>query len=246
MHDEAIRDMLVVVLCRVEGAMNVGAACRAIKTMGFSRLVLADCPPHEETEVRTHALHAFDVYEAAARYETLASALEPHALAAGFTRRTGQRRKDNISVEAFARSIAERADGSVALVFGNERDGLSDAELALCDEAVSIPTSPLFPSLNLSHAVQIACWEARKALASAKGHVGPPVTRARIDSVSKEIVAALQSAGMFKMAGRQEAEVFVRSVVARAGLSQPELERFADLFYTLAGIAVARLDRTDS
>ncbi|HUW69663.1 MAG TPA: RNA methyltransferase [bacterium] len=247
MHDEEIRDTLVVVLCRVEGAMNVGAACRAIKTMGFSRLVLADCPQHDETEVRTHALHAFDVYEAAARYGTLSAALEPHALVAGFTRRTGQRRKDNVSVDAFARSIATRAGGSVALVFGNERDGLSDPELALCDVAVSIPTSPLFPSLNLSHAVQIACWEARKVLASADGYAEArlPVSRARIDSVSRDIVAALQSAGMFKMAGRPEAESFVRSVVARAGLSQAELERFAELFYTVSGIAAAHLDRTD-
>ena len=170
MRDEATTDVLTVVLCRVEGAMNVGAACRAIKTMGFCRLALAGCPPHDEIEVRTHALHAFDVYEAATRYETLSAALEPHALVAGFTRRTGQRRKHNVPVDVFARTIAERDGGSVALVFGNERDGLSDAELDLCDHAVSIATSPLFPSLNLSHAVQIACWEVRKALAAAHGH----------------------------------------------------------------------------
>jgi len=247
MRDEATTDVLTVVLCRVEGAMNVGAACRAIKTMGFCRLALAGCPPHDEIEVRTHALHAFDVYEAATRYETLSAALEPHALVAGFTRRIGQRRKDNVPVDVFARTVAERNGGSVALVFGNERDGLSDAELDLCDQAVSIATSPLFPSLNLSHAVQIACWEARKALDGAHGREQArlPVPRARIDSVAGNIVTALQTAGMFKMAGRPEAEVFLRSVVARAGLSESELERFADLFYTVSGIAAAHLDRTD-
>ncbi len=248
MRDDATTGVLTVVLCRVEGALNVGAACRAIKTMGFTRLALAACPPHDETEVRTHALHAFDVYEAATRYETLAAALEPHALVAGLTRRTGQRRKDNVPVDVLARTIAERDGGSVALVFGNERDGLSDAELDLCDLAVSIATSPLFPSLNLSHAVQIACWEARKALEGdrVRGQACLPAPRARIDSAAGSIVAALRTAGMFKMAGSAEAEVFLRSVAARAGLSEPELERFADLFQTVSGIAAARLDRADS
>lgn len=247
MQKEAISDALSVVLCRVEGAINVGAACRAMKTMGFSRLVLASCPAYDETEVRTHALHAFDVYKAAVRYQTLAAALEGHALVAGLTRRTGQRRKESVAVEDFARSLPARPGGSVALVFGNERDGLSDAELALCDEAVSVFTSPLFPSLNLSHAVQIACWEARKALAQdARLAASRPVaTRGRIDEAASAIIAALHSAGMFKMAGGSEAEVFVRSVIARAGLSQPELDRFSDLFYTVSGIASVHLDRTD-
>lgn len=247
MQDEVISNTLSVVLCRVEGAINVGAACRAMKTMGFSRLALASCPAYDETDVRMHALHAFDVYEAAARYQTLAAALEGHALVAGFTRRTGQRRKESVAVDDFARSLSARPGGTVAFVFGNERDGLSDAELALCDEAVSIPTSPLFPSLNLSHAVQIACWEARKSLAqdAVLAASRPVATRGRIDEAAEAMVAALHSAGMFKMAGGPEAVAFVRSVVARAGLSEPELDRFSDLFYTVSGIASAHLDRTD-
>lgn len=245
MHEEAISGAITVVLCRVEGAINVGAACRAMKTMGFSRLTLASCPAYDETEVKMHALHAFDVYESATRHQSLAAALAGHTLAAGFTRRTGQRRKESVAVDAFARGLPERAGGPVALVFGNERDGLSDVELALCDEAVSIPTSPLFPSLNLSHAVQIACWEARKALADTLAPTRSVATHDRIDEAATAMVAALHSTGMFKMAGGPEAETFVRSIIARAGLSQPELDRFADLFYTVSGIAAASLDRTE-
>jgi TrmH family RNA methyltransferase len=228
---------IAVVLCRVEGAMNVGASCRAMKAMGLTRLVLVDCPNFDEVTVRTHALLAYDVYAAARRYPTLGEALAGFGMAAGFTRRVGQRRKENVSVELFAAQLSCRLEPSAALVFGNERDGLSDAELALCDEAVGIASSELFPSLNLSHAVQIACWEIRKGRIGAdapRGRAAAP--RASAERAASRAADALQAAGFFKLAGRPEAESFLRSVAARAALSETELERFSSLFIKLGAL----------
>jgi TrmH family RNA methyltransferase len=241
MDNESGLQGIAIVLCRVEGSMNVGSACRAMKAMGITRLVLADCPPHDEVEVRTHALLAFDVYEAAERHATLRGALSGFSLAAGFTRRTGQRRKENLAVESFAASLAERAGAATALVFGNERDGLSDAELSLCDEAVGIASSGLFPSLNLSHAVQIACWELRKSLCQASLAEGrTPAPRASTERAAVHIADALQTAGFYKIAGRPEAETFLRSIATRAALSETELERFASLFVKLGALSSSR------
>ncbi|OHD21130.1 MAG: hypothetical protein A2Y38_19740 [Spirochaetes bacterium GWB1_59_5] len=241
MDNESGLQGIAIALCRVEGSMNVGAACRAMKSMGIARLILADCPAYDEVEVRTHALLAFDVYETAERYATLREALSGFGLAAGFTRRVGQRRKENMTVEAFAATLAERVGAATALVFGNERDGLSDAELALCDEAVGIASSSLFPSLNLSHAVQIACWELRKSLrhaSSAEGRM--PAIRASTERAALEIADALQAAGFYKIAGRPEAETFLRSIAARAALSEAELERFSSLFIKLGALSASR------
>ena len=69
-----------VVLCRAEEAGNVGSACRAMKTMGLTRLVLAGCPDFDDARVRMLAVHAADVYEGALRVSDLASALAPSAL----------------------------------------------------------------------------------------------------------------------------------------------------------------------
>jgi tRNA/rRNA methyltransferase len=82
-----------VVLCRAEESGNVGSACRAMKTMGVSRLVLAGCPDYDEDRVRMMAVHAFDVYERAERFPDLASALAGFSLSSGFTRRRGEKRK---------------------------------------------------------------------------------------------------------------------------------------------------------
>jgi tRNA/rRNA methyltransferase len=231
-----------VVLCRVEGAMNVGAACRAMKSMGMTSLVFAACPEYDEVEVRTHALHAFDVYQTAARYADLGAALSGFSYAAGLTRRKGKRRKESLAVDSFAVSLAASGKQASALVFGNERDGLSDAELALCDDAVSIPSSELFPSLNLSHAVQIACWELRKAFTGLSSggveDVEPrPALRDSSSAGAAGIADALAGAGFFKIAGRPEIEVFIRSIIARAGLSEAELGRFVTLFTKLGAMA---------
>ena len=136
-------------------------------------------------------------------------------------------------------------------MFGNERDGLSAEELALCDEAVRIDTSELFPSLNLSHAVQIACWELRKAvLAAASTRDGEPATRpqgrsaAPRSSVAREaarMADAMQSAGLYKLAGRPDAEAFLREVATRAALSETELKRLSSLFTRLG--TLGSLDR---
>jgi TrmH family RNA methyltransferase len=236
--------MPAIVLCRVEGAINVGAVCRAMKSMGMTRLVLAACPDYDEVEVRTHALHAFDVYQAAVRHADLESGLAGFSYAAGFTRRKGQRRKEGLAVDTFAAALAGSGKPAAALVFGNERDGLSDAELALCDDAVSIPSSELFPSLNLSHAVQIACWELRKAfqgVPSGPGGGGTADRRPALREVSApaavRIADALAGAGFFKIAGRPEIETFLRSIIARAGLSEDELGRFEGLFTKLGAMA---------
>ena len=235
MRDDPAPGAAAVVLCRVEGSINVGSACRAMKAMGITRLVLADCPGYDDVVVRTHALQAWDVFEAAERHATLQSALEGFSLAAGFTRRVGQRRKENVALEDFAAMLARRGPAPAALVFGNERDGLSDAELALCDEAVGIETSVLFPSLNLSHAVQIACWEVRKAMLAGQPDAGSRAAapRSSIQRAARDIADALQAAGFYKIAGRPEAESFIRSVAARAALSESELERFSSLFLKL-------------
>ncbi len=158
-----------VVLCRVKESGNVGSICRAMKTMGFTKLVLSNCPEYDQALVRTMAVHASDIFDNAQRYVDLEDALSAYSLSAGFTRRSGARRKAaSISARDFARSAAGlsvpdapfiRRNQSIAMVFGNERDGLSDHELSLCSLAVYIPSSDKFPSLNVAQAVQVACYE---------------------------------------------------------------------------------------
>lgn len=228
------------VLCRAEGSANVGAVCRAMKGMGLSRLILANCGPLAPDTVRTYALSAYDLYEAAQSAPSLDEALKPFGLVAGFSRRSGRKRKEPVGLRDFARGIARdpgRAE-SLALVFGNERDGLSDAELGLCDLCVSIPADPAFPSLNLSHAVQLAAWELRQARLELSGDAVSRQAAMRVDyeASARRIAERLAKAGFFKLTGQADAERFLRELEARASLSVDESQRLERLFSKLAAL----------
>ncbi len=248
----------VVVLCRAREPGNVGAACRAMAAMGLTSLVLADCPDYPEVPVRTFALAAYPLFEAARRFATLGEALADCSLAAGFTRRTGRlRAREPRGVTEFARRAVRRA-GRIALVFGNEADGLSAGELALCDLAVRIPTSEIFPSLNLAQAVQIAAWEVARAREELRGirrrdgeapvpgsrsdGEGPeaPATRAEIEGAVRAAADDLARAGFFKIAGRPALVRFLRSLLTRAGAAGWEAEYLRNLLGKAAALSGRR------
>lgn len=161
-----------VVLCRPSHPGNIGAAARAMKTMGLSRLYLVSprAFPHPDADARAAA--ATDVLHDAVVCDGLAPALEGTLLVGAMTAR---RRELTLPVrtprEAAPELLAAAGKGDVALVFGSESSGLDNAELALCQIPVTIPANPEYASLNLANAVQILCYELRLAAQDAP----PPV-----------------------------------------------------------------------
>lgn len=231
----------VIVLCRAEEAGNVGSACRAMKTMGLSRLVLAGAPAYDEERVRTMAVHAFDLYEAAERFPDLRGALAGRSLVAGFTRRRGDRRKtfstpvDEFAAAAWARGAG--AQGDIALVFGNERSGLSGEEIELCSLAVHIPSSEAFPSLNLAQAVQLACWELRRQAPGLLRGDYRAVSRAEVEAVVARASERLAELGFFRLNQGEQLKEFLRDLAERAALSPSELRYFEAFIHKMAGLA---------
>jgi tRNA/rRNA methyltransferase/tRNA (cytidine32/uridine32-2'-O)-methyltransferase len=157
---------IVIILCRVTEPGNVGAVCRAMKNMGLSRLRIAGTAREslDEGAIRARAIHAADIWEGAAFFDTLAASAADCSLLIGTTRRRGRRRKQVSLAPGELAAWLRNKPGPAALVFGNERTGLEDHELDLCHIASHIPVSGAFPSLNLSHAVQIYAYELFLAL----------------------------------------------------------------------------------
>ena len=199
--------------------------------------------------IKARAIHAFDVWEKAETFSTLTEAVHDCALIIGTTRRRGRRRKQVTMTPAETVAFLAKHPGPAALVFGNERTGLEDDELELCNFASHIPASDVFPSLNLSHAVQIYAYELFQALACpamavasgattrASATAGQnavkgqwvPLDAAAVDILVKDVTDNLKQLGFYKQIGREEQKRFFRDVFSRAALTEREGKYFAGI-----------------
>ena len=112
-----------------------------------------------------------------------------------------------------------------------------DEELSLCNIAVTIPATSQFPSLNLSHAVQVVCYEIHRALAA--GHLSPftPIGATAVDELVSVITDSLKSIGFFTQVTPSQMAIFFKDIIARAGLSVNEARRLGVIFRKIAGLA---------
>ena len=248
---------VIIVLSRPEEAGNVGAVCRAMKNMGLSRLRLAapdfdapDSPALSEAGfgyggttaiIQARAVHAGDLWEKAETFDSLAAAVRDCSVVIGTTRRRGRHRKQITMTPAETAAFLKDRQGQAALVFGNERTGLEDDELALCNFASHIPADEAFPSLNLSHAVQIYCYELFEVLAdqsedAVKGQ-WVPLGQEAIESLVREVTDNLKALGFYKQRGREEQERFFRDIFSRAALTEKEGRYFGDIIAKAARLA---------
>ncbi len=142
---------------------NIGAAARAIKTMGLSKLDLV-CPkefPSNEATYRSKA--AKDILEKASIHETLFESVKGCEMVIGTSARNRKVPWPVLNPKNASKEIntAVKNNSKVAIVFGREDRGLTNEELGLCNLHIHIPTNEDYSSLNLAQAVQIVTYEIR-------------------------------------------------------------------------------------
>jgi len=156
-------DRVKIVLVNPSHPGNIGAAARAMKAMGLSRLTLVNPVrfPHHTAIVR--AAGADDLLQCAQVEASLADAVADCHYVVGTSAQQRTLPWPLLTPRTFASETSVRLSASpslqVALVFGRERSGLDNEELALCQHLVQIPTVADFSSLNLAAAVQVLCYE---------------------------------------------------------------------------------------
>ena len=230
-------DKVYVVLCRPEESRNVGAACRAMANNDISHLrIVGKREDFDAERVRILAIHAADIWEKAEFFDSIQEATADCIISAATTRRRGKKRKGKLFLPEEFCSFVKDSDGKIAVVFGNERTGLTDEEVEACATAVTIPSSENFMSLNLSHAVQIICYHFFRAQdPNLKGYTKIDLTR--LDKTVNCIADNLQKIGFFKIAGRSDMENFWRGILSRASLSESEAKYIEKTFTKTAGLA---------
>jgi TrmH family RNA methyltransferase len=178
---------------------NVGAVARAMKNMGLSELVLVRPKEFPSEEATVRASQAADLLERARVTDTIAAAIDGCGFVLGTSARPRSANWTVLDPRAAARrAIDESAHRPVAVLFGGERNGLSNDDLAACHALLNVPADPLYESLNLAQAVQIVTWELRMAAGAEPRRLeaeAPPATPEQVANLHAHLAVVLPQIG---------------------------------------------------
>jgi len=175
-----------VVLLRPSHPGNIGAAARAMKTMGITQLLLVRPKSFPHAGARAMASAALDVLESARVCASLEEALAGTTYSVALSARARELSHPPLDARSAARELlaAARRD-EVAIVFGNETVGLPNKEIMRCSALARIPADPEYASLNLAQAVQVMAYEVRMAA------LAPPEVSAKTGDATHEEIEKL-------------------------------------------------------
>ncbi|AOD15322.1 RNA methyltransferase [Xanthomonas fragariae] len=215
---------------------NIGAAARAMKTMGVSRLVLVAPERALDEDAFRRSAGAEDVLGDAPIFATLAEAVADCTLVIGCTARARRvALEELLPDEGAQRALAKAGEpAEVAFVFGRERTGLTNDELQLCHAAVHIPSDPQFSSLNLAAAVQVLAYEVRLAqLAAGEAESAPaapsaglrdgPASHAQLEGMFGQLGETLDDIDFHKGRAPESAMRKLRRLLLRAEMTEQEV-----------------------
>ncbi|MGL5002621.1 MAG: RNA methyltransferase [Casimicrobium sp.] len=237
-------ESIAIVLSHTSHPGNIGAAARAMKTMGLAdlRLVNPDVFPSEIASAR--ASGATDVLDSARVYETLEAAIADCVFVVG----SSARGRDFVGETKDVRSacvdaIAKTAQGKVAIVFGCEMSGMTNAEVALCQTLAYVPANPAYSSLNLGSAVQVFSHELRMAAGQVQGYEAPVFQLATQDDIERmfeHMEHALTASGFFNPENPKRLFPRLRRLFNRTRLEKEEVDIFRGIFRSIETRASAR------
>jgi TrmH family RNA methyltransferase len=213
------------VLLRPRNADNLGAIARAMKNFGLTDWVVVSPNPNLLGAPGMHrlAVKAGELLETVRRVESLEEAVADCSWVVGTTMRVidGRRR---LSPDEVASQVRAR-EGTVALVFGDERSGLTNEDLAQCHALSVIPTADAQPSLNLAQAVLVYAYTLFAAQAGsaarAPAPTAAPAEDAQLRVMGAALTQSLERAGFLQDDGRSAVEQLMR-VLTRAQPTKKE------------------------
>lgn len=218
-----------IVLCQPSHPGNIGAAARAMKTMGLSELYLVQPRKFPHADAKAMATGAADLLDHANICDTLEAALTGCAFAIGLSARRRELSHELMSARDAAAQAAKIAQNqqTVALVFGTEMSGLTNEELDLCQLLAMIPTNPEFSSLNLAAAVQVMSYELRLAtldkVAMPDTSAAPLASIEEVERLYRHLEETLIQIGFLSAAEPGRLMQRVRRIYARARLEKEEV-----------------------
>jgi tRNA/rRNA methyltransferase len=222
-----IFDNVRIVLCQTSHPGNIGSTARAMKTMGFKHLYLVNPAKYPNEQATAMAAGADDVLDNAIVTQTLSEALVDCAFAIGLSARKRYLSHETVNArEAALQANSYSATQPVALVFGTEMSGLTNAELDCCQLLAMIPANAEYSSLNLAMAVQLVCYELRMTTSEAKLDVAsgePLATNDELERFYTHLEETLLHIGYLNPNAPKKLFERMRRLYSRARLEKEEV-----------------------
>jgi tRNA/rRNA methyltransferase len=215
-----------VVLSHTTHPGNIGAAARAMKTMGLRHLYLINPRHYPDSHANAMAAGADDVLQNAVVCASIDEALQGVVLTVGMTARQRDISNEVMTPREAMPQVVQQADTlSVALLFGTEMSGLTNEEASRCQMLVNIPANPEFSSLNLAAAVQVISYELSVA---AQGYqpvaqLAQPAAHQQVEGLMSHLEKTLHEIGFFSTQNPARMMQRLRRLYARARLEADEI-----------------------
>ena len=230
-----------VVLCRVSHSGNIGSIARAMKVMGLTKLVLVKPLCMIDDLSYAMAAHATDILDNVTILNKLSDALAESKRTIAFSARNRMFTRKTGAVKNIVEDIKPAIinGDKISLVFGNEQHGLNIDELEDCEMLAVIPTNhPQYSSLNLSQAVQIACYELNSQFSDTATSIKPADTLIKDDQVTwndvlyllEKIDVTLEAKNFYKRDKADRLRHNLKNIFYKAQLTRDELNLLHGIF----------------
>jgi tRNA/rRNA methyltransferase len=215
-----------VVLCDTSHPGNIGAAARAMKTMGLAHLRLVRPRRFPDPEALWRAARGSDVLDGATVHDTLDGALADVAFSVACSARVREIAVPALDCRhAAARAVEIAQAQTVALVFGSESSGLTTEDVNKCKLLAWIPANPAYSSLNLAAAVQVLAYELRMSAAAevVPSPVAQLASHEEIEGFYDHLEKVMCETGFMNPDLPRKLMPRVRRLFARSGLESEEV-----------------------
>lgn len=241
---DSVLDRVTVVLHQPQNLVNIAGAVRAMANMGLRRLVLVEPADFDPLRIAGIAHRAQHIVENVVCAPSLREALAPCVYVAGASARPRTAQRNYRRPRDLAAEILQRAaGGQVALVFGREDRGLSNAALDQCHEVLVVPTTTRHSSLNLAQAVLVVAYELFLAAAGGDGRLPAgkrsvgPAAAADLEEMYAALEAGLHEIDFFKARKPESVMRTLRTVLSRTTLDGHEARLLRSVGYEMRNAA---------
>jgi TrmH family RNA methyltransferase len=220
-----------ILLVRPRYHENIGSVARVMKNMELNRLIVVEGSSPLHRDAYKLASGAEDILERAEEFPNLKEAISEMGCVVGMTSRAGKERGPLLTPKNIMEkliSISEK--NSIGLVFGSEKEGLTNEELSLCHLYVRIPSADSFPSLNLAQAVMVLCYELFQSSTTIQQETSPLASSDHLERMFEHMERTLGAIEFLDAKHPERIMRVLRKIFGRSQMDEREVQIFQGIW----------------